>query len=57
MESSPYTTPGRAPHVNVMVHGRGAQALRNGTLQDGVAAHAGQLFFGQELVVCCHELG
>ena len=42
--------PRRAPHVHVMVHRRGAEVLANGTIQDAVAAHTGQLFFDQELV-------
>lgn len=43
--------PGRAPHVHVMVHRRGAVVGGNGTtIRDAVATHTGQLFFDQELV-------
>ncbi|KAK1830955.1 Intradiol ring-cleavage dioxygenase [Podospora conica] len=42
--------PGRTPHVHVMVHRRGAEVLANGTMQDAVATHTGQVFFDQDLV-------
>ncbi|OHE99905.1 hypothetical protein CORC01_04806 [Colletotrichum orchidophilum] len=41
---------GRTPHVHIMTHAAGAEALPNGTVQDNVATHAGQLFLDQKLV-------
>lgn len=41
---------GRTPHIHIMTHVPGTERLANGTIQDNVATHAGQLFFDQTLV-------
>ena len=46
---------GRAPHLHVMVHqhvdtAQRTRPLGNGTLQDHIATHTGQLFFDQDLI-------
>ncbi|KAK0371403.1 hypothetical protein CLIM01_11240 [Colletotrichum limetticola] len=41
---------GRTPHIHIMTHVPGTERLANGTIQDNVATHAGQLFLDQKLV-------
>ncbi|KAF4892080.1 hypothetical protein CGCVW01_v014260 [Colletotrichum viniferum] len=41
---------GRTPHVHIMTHAAGTEALANDTVQNNVATHAGQMFFDQKLV-------
>ncbi|KAL2873669.1 hypothetical protein SGCOL_011152 [Colletotrichum sp. CLE4] len=41
---------GRTPHIHIMTHVPGTERLANGTIQNNVATHAGQLFLDQKLV-------
>ncbi|KAF9876886.1 extracellular dioxygenase [Colletotrichum karsti] len=45
----------RTPHVHIMTHAEGTEALANDTVQNNVATHAGQMFFDQGLVDMMRE--